>query len=117
MQPRGGGFTTLIEGGSSLFRPTDLEFGPDGALWILGWSSGYGAEYEDGELSNEGRIYRVVWKDAPPVDSTLTAQSLDALTLDELISNLDSLLPVRRINAQDELVRRGADVVQPLMKR
>jgi hypothetical protein len=27
------------------------EFGPDGALWILGWSTGYGAE----------------WKNAPPV--------------------------------------------------
>ncbi|MEC8305945.1 MAG: PVC-type heme-binding CxxCH protein, partial [Planctomycetota bacterium] len=34
MRPEGGAFTPFIEGGSSLFRPTDLEFGPDGALWV-----------------------------------------------------------------------------------
>ena len=68
MRPVGGGFTPLIEGGSSLFRPTDMEFGPDGALWVLGWSSGYGAEWKDGKLTNEGRIYRVAWKDAKTAD-------------------------------------------------
>ena len=115
MQPEGGGFTPFIEGGSSLFRPTDLEFGPDGALWVLGWSSGYGAEYKDGQLSNEGRIYRISWKNAPSVDAHPMAKPLEALSPGELISDLESPLPVRRINAQDELVRRGNDVVQPLM--
>lgn len=41
LRPVGGGCTPFIEGGSSLFRPTDMEFGPDGALWVLGWSSAY----------------------------------------------------------------------------
>ena len=117
MRPEGGAFTPFIEGGSSLFRPTDLEFGPDGALWVLGWSSGYGAEYEDGELSNEGRIYRIVWKDAMPPESSLAGKSLDTMTLDELIRDFDSPLPVRRIDAQDELVRRGAGVTQPILDR
>ncbi len=117
MQPEGGGFTPFIEGGSSLFRPTDLEFGPDGALWILGWSSGYGAEYEDGKLSNEGRIYRVVWKDAPPTTALQREKTPHAMTPEELIGDFDSPLPVRRINAQDELVRRGTEGVLPMMKR
>ena len=36
MKPEGGTWQPFIEGGKSLCRPTDLEFGPDGALWILG---------------------------------------------------------------------------------
>ena len=31
--------------GRSLFRPTDIEIGPDGALYIAGWGSVYGTEY------------------------------------------------------------------------
>jgi hypothetical protein len=32
--------------------------GPDGALYILGWSSGYGSEWKNGQMTNEGRIFR-----------------------------------------------------------
>jgi putative membrane-bound dehydrogenase-like protein len=109
MRPAGGSFTPFIEGGSSLFRPTDLEFGADGALWVLGWSSGYGAEWMDGQLTNEGRIYRIAWKDAPPARLPPATKRLSDFSADDLISEFDSPLPVRRINAQDALVRRGAD--------
>lgn len=108
LRPVGGGFTPFIEGGSSLFRPTDLEFGPDGALWVLGWSSGYGAEWKDGQLTNEGRIYRVTWRNAPPVGQSSKTARADELSIDELLQDFDSPLPVRRINAQDALVQRGA---------
>ncbi|MBM3972125.1 MAG: hypothetical protein FJ302_20045, partial [Planctomycetes bacterium] len=117
LRPAGGGFTRFIEGGASLFRPTDMEFGPDGALWILGWSSGYGAEWKDGQLTNEGRIFRVSWKDAPKAAPLKTAKRLDELSIDDLIDEFDSPLPVRRINAQDELVRRGETVQQRLVER
>jgi putative membrane-bound dehydrogenase-like protein len=109
LKPAGGDWSPFIVGGKSLFRPTDLEFGPDGALWVLGWSSGYGAEWVDGELTNEGRIFRVTWKDAPPATKLKTGRGLEQFAINELIDEFDSLLPVRRINAQDELVRRGGD--------
>ncbi len=109
IRPIGGGFIPFIEGESSLFRPTDMEFGPDGALWVLGWSSGYGAEWEDGQLTNEGRIYRVAWKEAKPAVPLNTAKQLADFSIDELLDEFDSALPVRRINAQDLLVQRGAD--------
>lgn len=109
LKPAGGDWSPFIVGGKSLFRPTDLEFGPDGALWVLGWSSGYGAEWKDGELTNEGRIFRVTWKDAPPATKLKTGKGLEQFSINELIDEFDSLLPVRRINAQDELVRRGGD--------
>ncbi len=117
LRPEGGSFIPFVEGGSSLFRPTDMEFGPDGALWVLGWSSGYGAEWKDGQLANEGRIFRIAWKDAPAAAELRTDKLLDAFTIDELIHEFDSLLPVRRINAQDELVRRGKPVVPRILQR
>lgn len=109
MRPVGGGFTPFIEGGSSLFRPTDMEFGPDGALWVLGWSSGYGAEWKDGQLTNEGRIYRVAWKEARTAVPLNPVKRFDDLSIDELIGEFDSTLPIRRINAQDAFVQRGTD--------
>lgn len=117
LRPEGSGFSSFIEGGSSLFRPTDLEFGPDGALWVLGWSSGYGAEYEDGKLSNEGRIFRIAWKDAPRAKPIPAEKPLQQLSIEELIGDFDSPLPVRRINAQEELVSRGGDAIQVLLKQ
>jgi putative membrane-bound dehydrogenase-like protein len=120
MSPRGDRFVPFIEGGSSLFRPTDMEFGPDGALWVLGWSSGYGAEWKDGELVNEGRIYRIAWKDAARDDEPTVATRLQRCSIDDLIGEFDSSLPVRRINAQDELVRRGmesSDVHSAILER
>lgn len=117
LRPVGGAFTRFIEGGSSLFRPTDMEFGPDGALWVLGWSSGYGAEWKEGQLTNEGRIFRVAWKDAPPAATLKTAKRVEDFSVDELLDEFDSPLPVRRINAQDELVRRSDAVLQRLLSR
>ena len=52
-----------------------------------------------------------------PPESSLAGKSLDTMTLDELIRDFDSPLPVRRIDAQDELVRRGAGVTQPILDR
>jgi putative membrane-bound dehydrogenase-like protein len=105
LRPEGGTFTPFIEGGSSLFRPTDMAFGADGALWVLGWSRGYGAEWKDGQLTNEGRIYRIAWKEAAPA-------TYINLSADDFLQDFDSTLPVRRINAQDSLVERSADNIE-----
>lgn len=115
MKPAGGNWMPFVSGGEALFRPTDLEFGPDGALWILGWSSGYGAEWQDGELTNEGRIYRIAWQDGTALPQPSSVQSISEASISELIAEFTSTLPVRRINAQNELLRRGAEVQQPLL--
>jgi putative membrane-bound dehydrogenase-like protein len=90
-----------------LYRPVDMAFGADGALYILGWSRGYGVEWDkDGKMSNEGRIYRIMptaAKPLPPPSSIAFAQ----MTVPQLLAEFDSLLPVRRIDAQDEIARRG----------
>ncbi len=106
MQPEGGVWEPFVIGGKSLFRPTDLEVGPDGALWCLGWSTGYGSEWKDGEMINEGRIYRVSWQDAVLPRREFTP--VTAKDVPELIADFNGPLPVWRIDAQEELVRRGA---------
>ncbi len=104
-----GDWEPFVQGGRALFRPTDLEFGPDGALWILGWGSGYGAEYRDGRMTSEGRVFRVAAKGAGPAPGLAPKRGRPHArwTVAELVQDLDGPLPVWRIDAQDELVRRG----------
>ena len=126
MRPQAGDWEPFIVGGNALYRPTDLEIGPDGALWVLGWSSGYGAEWKDGELTNEGRIFRIQWKgDANPTalaSSSTGSSALPAPKLPwkdrstaELIANFAGPLPVWQIDSQDELLRRGDAIKEPLL--
>ena len=116
MRPASGAWEPFIVGGDSLFRPTDIEVGPDGALWILGWSRGYGAEWKDGKLTNEGRIYRVARKNAPVDHAAGSLVALNKKSVTELVKQFSSPLPVHRIDAQDELVRRGNEIVKELLE-
>lgn len=103
----------FIMGGKSLFRPTDIAFGPDGALWCLSWSRGYGAEYDaGGHMTSEGRVYRIsgVEKVKPA-----SLKPMRERTVMELVEAFTSPLPVHRIDAQDELVRRGNENKQALI--
>jgi putative membrane-bound dehydrogenase-like protein len=108
MRCEGDEWTPFIVGGKSLFRPTDIALGPDGAIWCLSWSRGYGSEMKDGQMTNEGRIYRIAVKGAsvPP----LSMKPMKDRNVGELIAAFSSPLPVHRIDAQEELVRRGGKV-------
>ncbi len=97
-----------------LYRPTDLEFAPDGSLYICGWGGDY--DYEEGA---EGSwIFRVTHgsprPDWTPGEKRVRPHS--EWTLNELLADLGpENIPVWRVNAQDELVRRGASVREPLI--
>jgi putative membrane-bound dehydrogenase-like protein len=115
MQPQGGQWEDFIVGEKSLFRPVDMAFGPDGALYLIGWSSGYGVERDkDGNMKNEGRVFRVVPKGVAKLPP-LPTKSLADMTVAELVTEFSGLLPVRRINAQNELVRRGSSALGDLL--
>lgn len=96
-----------------LFDPTDIEFGPDGALWVLSWGHGYGSTIEDGQQQDRGRVYRIAAASKQKRRTrTLLAEKYEkpysGWTLRELAEDLrHNTLPARRTNAQVELVRRG----------
>ncbi len=105
-------YSTLVSGGNALFKPTDLEVGPDGALYILGWGREYGVQWDNHQKQiNEGRIFRVSWK-GNQAQTQLKQQHerwktpLKQWQTSELIDGLDDVLPVRRIAAQEELLQR-----------
>ena len=101
-----------------LFDPTDIEFGPDGALWVLSWGHGYGAAMEDGKQVDKGRVYRISYGDsAPKKKSEKYDRTYSEWTADELLVDLHHhALPVRRTNAQNELVRRGVEVQDEIIE-
>ena len=114
-------------GASALFLPTDVEVGPDGALYVVGWGSSYGsnvAPYYKGDENvkiNEGRVFRI-WNTKAPVISrekwcpAKRSKPMADWTFAELMEDMGHQIPVWRVNAQDEFVRRGNAVQQDLLK-
>ncbi len=108
MQPKDGRLEDFIVGKNALFRPVDMAFGADGALYITGWGRGYGVERDAaGNMTNEGRIFRIAPKGMKPLPP-LPDKKLADMSVDELLGEFDSLLPVRRVNAQEELYRKNS---------
>ena len=137
IQPEGGRWQPFASGGGSgravanyggrresgvppiagpLFQPVDIAIGPDGALYISGWGEEYGVVWKDGQQANEGRIFRISWPGAPATSWAAPKRDKPAAqwTFEELVEDLGSLLPVWSVDAQDELVRRGAAVKEEL---
>ena len=116
MRPEGGILESFAKRGGDklLYRPTDLEFAPDGSLYVCGWGGDYHYETE----SEGSWIFRIIHgaqnADWTPGEKRVRPHS--KWTLDELLADLGpENIPVWRVNAQDELVRRGASVQEPLI--
>lgn len=99
----GGGRSMPLSEGRA-FDPVDLEMGPDGALWVTSWGRQYGAHYENDELANEGRVYRLIPKEF----------SFEK-TERNWIADLGSHVPAWRTNAQEALISQG-EAVLPWLK-
>ncbi len=96
------------------FRPSDLQLGPDGGLYVADFYNCIIGHYEV-DLKHprrdreRGRIWRVVWKGEPgatPVDAALPVDltKLGTATLVERLGDANET--VRRL-AMEELVERG----------
>ncbi len=99
------------------FDPVDIELGPDGAIYISSWGREYGLSEKDGKQVNEGRIYRLWPKAAPPDCKALRdpkrQKPINEWSTTELHQDLASHLPAWRTNAQEELLRRGSGEPEP----
>jgi len=98
--------------GGMIYRPTDIACGPDGAIYTLGWGGNY--HYEPGQ---EGSwLFRVSHRDARPNQQPAQQTPLATQSVPQLLAELGpGVIPSRRVNAQDELVRRGASIRQTLL--
>jgi putative membrane-bound dehydrogenase-like protein len=119
MRPAGGDWEPFARRGQALYGPTDIEVGPDGALWVLGWGGGYGANFDSktGELQSEGRVFRIAWKESPLLTWNFSRRARPPAkwSVEELIEDFAGPLPVWRIDAHEELVRRGGNVKDELI--
>ncbi len=125
----GAGFVTrdgwnLLSSAEEWFAPIAAMTGPDGAVWVTDWynfiqqhnptpvgfSVGRGAAYETSMRDKlRGRIYRIVYKGAPPakkrsLSKTDTAGLLEALGSDNMLW---------RLHAQRLIVERGQKDIVP----
>ena len=97
--------------------PTDVDFGPDGAAYVLDWVSGWGQ-------TPRGRIYRITPTQAPTeAEATRVTQVRRLLSEgfaerpdEEVVALLAHADRRIRLESQWELARRGTAVLDPLVR-
>jgi putative membrane-bound dehydrogenase-like protein len=129
LEKAGAGFVTrdgwnLLAGAEEWVAPVQAQVGPDGAVWVSDWynfiaqhnptpqgfSNGVGNAYETSMRDeSRGRIYRVVYRGAPPYKKIALSKNNVA----GLVSALSSDNMLWRLHAQRLLVERGQKDVVP----
>ncbi|MEE2948296.1 MAG: PVC-type heme-binding CxxCH protein [Verrucomicrobiota bacterium] len=108
----------VLRSGSVHFRPIDIKFGPDGALYIADWSNPI-IQHGEVDFRDErrdhvhGRIWRVTVKDRPLVEKA----DLTRLASVDLMDRLNSSNGFDREKARRVLKERGEEKVLPVLKK
>ncbi|MFT5466372.1 MAG: mono/diheme cytochrome c family protein/glucose/arabinose dehydrogenase [Verrucomicrobiales bacterium] len=118
----GTGFTTeyrhdLYVSEDLNFRPTDLEFAPDGSLYVVDWHNALIGHMQhsarDPHRDHEhGRIYRVTYPSRPLVEPA----KIDGASISELLENLKLHEYRSRYRTRRELRGRNAEEVIAALK-
>lgn len=107
----------LLWGDDKNFRPVDLEFAPDGSLYLVDWHNlliGHMQHNARDPLRDHmhGRIYRITYPSRPLVKPA----KIDGATIDELLENLKLPENRTRERTRTELRMRDADEVLRAVK-
>jgi mono/diheme cytochrome c family protein/glucose/arabinose dehydrogenase len=105
----------LVRSDDKNFRPVDMEFAPDGSLYIVDWHNiliGHMQHNARDPLRDHvhGRIYRVTYPSRPLV----APAKIDGATIDELLDNLK--LPEYRTRYRSRRELRGRDAGEVLTR-
>ncbi|MEZ4989481.1 MAG: c-type cytochrome [Saprospiraceae bacterium] len=103
----------LVQSSDKNFRPVDMEFAPDGSLYIIDWHNvliGHMQHNARDPLRDHqhGRIYRVTYPSRPLVEPAKVAGA----SIDELLNNLT--LPEYRTRYRTRRELRGRDAAEVL---
>lgn len=119
----GAGFTgelkqDLLYSTDSNFRPVEMEFAPDGSLYIIDWHNPLIGHMQhsarDPNRDNDhGRIYRVTYPSRPLVDAPKVAGA----SISQLLDNLTKHEYRTRYRTRRELRGHPADKVIPAVKK
>lgn len=102
----------LVDCTDGNFRPVDLQFGPDGALYIVDWHNALIGHLqhnlrEPNRDHSHGRIWRVVYKDRPFVET----QNLEEMGIADLLELLKAYEDRTRYRVRRELAQRDTEEV------
>jgi mono/diheme cytochrome c family protein/glucose/arabinose dehydrogenase len=107
----------LLESRDMNFRPVDMEFAPDGSLYLVDWHNALIGHMQHSirdpnRDSNHGRIYRITHKTrplvpAPAIDGAAIATLLENLKLPELRARMRSQRELRSREASEVLIALG----------
>ncbi len=108
----------LLQSKDPNFRPVDLQFGPDGALYVADW---YNPIINHGERAlrdprrdhTRGRIWRITYKNKPVLQSV----DLTKLSIDQLLDQLNVYEDRVRYRARIQLGESPANEVIPATAR
>lgn len=107
----------LLVGSDKNFRPVDMEFAPDGSLYVADWHNiliGHMQHNARDPLRDHvhGRIYRITYPSRP----LIKAPKIAGATINELLDNLKLPEYRARYRTRAELRGRNAAEVLPLLK-
>ncbi|CAG5067301.1 hypothetical protein DYBT9623_00021 [Dyadobacter sp. CECT 9623] len=110
--------TDLLQSADPNYRPIDLEFGPDGALYIVDWynpliSHGENPPRDPARDKSHGRVWRISYKGRPL--SKVTDISKQNIT--QLLENLKAEEDRFRYRTRLEIRERPASEVLPALKK
>ncbi len=123
MTEEGSGFVgveiePLLQSSDPNFRPVDLEFGPDGALYVVDWFNPLVGHMQHSLRDpnrdhTHGRVWRITYKDRP----LLTPPKIAGASIPELLDLLKAYEDRTRYRARLELRdRSSSEVVKELEK-
>lgn len=100
------------------FRPVDLQFGPDGALYIVDWHNALIGHLQHNLRDpnrdhSHGRIWRVIYRDRP----LLTPPKIEGATVEELLELLGEPEDRTRYRVRRELAARPTPEVVAALDR